>query len=410
MFSPIHRLFLSTKGNKNIPLSKIAQQKPPPPQQQLPQRPTTSPSAIDWSKEKREKLLITGEDKKVFHLANKIELYNLPVESLPKHLQNLHSRPLTKEAVLEYYKNCLLIRKMELAADSLYKEREIRGFCHLQIGQEAIPSGMKGVLDIEDALITSYRCHGYALMKGAKISEIIGELLGRKIGVSGGKGGSMHMFAPFFYGGNGIVGAQVPLGVGLAFAQKYLKKSNITVAMYGDGAANQGQIQESYNLAKLHNLPIIFVCENNFYSMGTAGERGAASYLYYKRGCDFIPGIRVDGMDTIAVGEVMHWAKDWVLKNGPIIVEFLTYRYSGHSMSDPGTSYREREEIQSVRKHKDTIKMLEEQLISSSYSTLSHLLEIQQDCDNIVKDEVQKALESPPPTEKDLFSNIYYKS
>lgn len=404
---PTRRLFLSTKATKP-PKTPVPPSEPPPVLSSS-SKPTTSPSAIDWSKEKREKLRVTGDEKKVFHFSNKIELYNLPVEALPKHLQNLHSRPLQKEKVLEYYKNCLLIRKMELAADALYKEREIRGFCHLQVGQEAIPSGMKGVLQAEDAIITSYRCHGYALMRGAKISEIIGELLGRKIGVSGGKGGSMHMFAPYFYGGNGIVGAQVPLGVGLAFAQKYQKKPNITVALYGDGAANQGQIYESYNLAKLHQLPIVFACENNFYSMGTAGERGAASLFYYKRGSDYIPGVRVDGMDTIAVGEVMHWAREWTLQNGPLIIEFLTYRYSGHSMSDPGTSYREREEIQSVRRHKDTIKMLEEQLLSSLYSTPSHLEQIQQECSTLVAEEVKKALDSAPPTQKDLFSNIYHK-
>lgn len=241
----------------------------------------------------------------------------------------------TKEELLFFYEQMNIIRRMELVADGLYKSKLIRGFCHLSLGQEAIAVGMESSILKEDAVITAYRCHGMAYTRGASVHSILAELLGKSTGIAKGKGGSMHMYLSNFFGGNGIVGAQVPLGCGIAFAQKYQKFKNVTIAAFGDGAADQGQVFEAYNMAMLWKLPIIFTCENNFYSMGTSVDRHSASTNYYTRG-DFIPGIRINGMDVMAVREAFRWARKWVLEHGPLILELQTYRYSGHSMSDPG--------------------------------------------------------------------------
>merc|ERR1711879_1107400 len=218
---------------------------------------------------------------------------------------------LTKEDGLNYYKTMQTIRRMELKADQLYKQKVIRGFCHLYDGQEACAVGMEAALTPEDSVITSYRAHGWTYTRGAKPSAILAELFGRELGCAKGKGGSMHMFAPSFY---------------------------------GDGAANQGQVFEAYNIAALWKIPAIFVCENNQYGMGTAQDRSSASYNYHTRG-DYIPGMRVDGMDVLAVREATKLAKEYAVNEGPIVLELKTYRYHGHSMSDPGTSYRTRDEI-----------------------------------------------------------------
>lgn len=267
--------------------------------------------------------------------------------------------------------------------------------------------GMEAALEKEDAIITAYRCHGFALMRGGTVHSILAELLGKSTGIAKGKGGSMHMFAHQFYGGNGIVGAQVPVGAGVAFTQKYSETKNCTFALYGDGAANQGQIFEVYNMAALMKLPVVFVCENNRYGMGTSIERSSASTDYYKRGGDYIAGLRVDGLDVLAVKEATRFAKEHVVKNGPLVMELVTYRYQGHSMSDPGTTYRTREEIQQMRSTRDTIKLVQSQLIENFWASEEELKEIESRVKGEVDAAAAKAKEDPFPEMAELATDIY---
>nr|CAD7456247.1 unnamed protein product [Timema tahoe] len=296
----------------------------------------------------------------------------------PFKLHKLESGPSTQVSVnrddaLHYYKQMYTIRRMETAAGNMYKEKIVRGFCHLYSGQEACAVGIKAALRPYDDVITAYRAHGWAHLMGVSHLGVLAELTGRQSGCARGKGGSMHMYTSHFYGGNGIVGAQVPLGVGLAFASKYMGTDGVSVALYGDGAANQGQIFEVYNIAKLLDLPCIFVCENNGYGMGTSVDRAAASTTYYTRG-DYIPGIWVDGMDVLAMREATRYAVNHCSTGkGPIILEAFTYRYSGHSMSDPGTSYRTREEVQEVRQTRDPITSFKDKIISTELATAEEL-------------------------------------
>ena len=300
---------------------------------------------------------------------------------------------------------------MEMAADRLYKEKKIRGFCHLSTGQEAVATGIEHAITKQDDIITAYRCHGYALMRGASVKSIIGELLGRREGIAYGKGGSMHMFAPGFYGGNGIVGAQVPVGAGLAFAHKYNGNKNVSIALYGDGASNQGQVFEAFNMAKLWNLPVLFGCENNKYGMGTSANRSSALTDYYKRG-QYIPGLKVNGMDVLAVKAAVQHAKAYaVAGNGPLVLEYLTYRYGGHSMSDPGTTYRTREEIQRMRSTNDPIAGLKTKLIEWNVVTEEELKEVDKKARADVDAEVKEAeaMAPPPADAKVLFEDIYVR-
>ncbi len=298
-----------------------------------------------------------------------------------------------------------------MAADALYKAKKIRGFCHLSIGQEAIAVGIEHAIGKKDTVITSYRCHGFAYMRGASIQSIIGELMGKRNGITFGKGGSMHMFTDGFYGGNGIVGAQVPLGTGLAFAHKYKGEEAATFNLYGDGASNQGQVFESYNMAKLWNLPVVYVCENNKYGMGTAANRSSAMTDYYKRG-HYIPGLKCNGMDILATYQAAKFAKDWTVSGkGPLVLEYEAYRYGGHSMSDPGTTYRTREEIQHMRSRNDPLSGLKSKLIELGIATEEELKKTDKAARAYVEKEVEAAEASAPPDAslEILFEDVYVK-
>lgn len=299
---------------------------------------------------------------------------------------------------------------MEIAADQLYKSKLIRGFCHLYDGQEAICIGMEASLTRQDNIITAYRDHCTYLGRGGSLPEVFGELMGRKSGCTLGKGGSMHFYKKEngFYGGHGIVGAQIPLGAGLAFAQQYVKSEGVTFLLYGDGAANQGQLFESLNIAALWNLPCVYVCENNHYGMGTAEWRAAKSPEYYKRG-DYAPGLKVDGMDALAVKQATKFAKEHALSKGPIMLEMDTYRYHGHSMSDPGSTYRTRDEISGVRQERDPIERIRKLILAKEIAAVADLKNIEKEAKREVEDAVAQAKESPQPDPSELFSNIYAK-
>ncbi|XP_051864441.1 pyruvate dehydrogenase E1 component subunit alpha, mitochondrial isoform X2 [Drosophila albomicans] len=293
---------------------------------------------------------------------------------------------LTKDEALKYYTQMQTIRRIETAAGNLYKEKIIRGFCHLYSGQEACAVGMKAAMRDVDNIISAYRVHGWTYLMGVSPLGVLAELTGMQSGCARGKGGSMHMYSPNFYGGNGIVGAQVPLGAGVGLACKYKGNGGMCLALYGDGAANQGQVFEAYNMAYLWKLPVIFVCENNNYGMGTSAERASCNTDYYTRG-DALPGIWVDGMDVLAVRSATEFAIKYVNTHGPLVMETNTYRYSGHSMSDPGTSYRTREEIQEVRQKRDPITSFKELCIELGLITTDEIKAI----DMKVRKEVDEA-------------------
>ncbi|KAI0168481.1 pyruvate dehydrogenase E1 component subunit alpha [Pestalotiopsis sp. NC0098] len=317
----------------------------------------------------------------------------------------------TKNELKNMYRDMVVTRQMEMAADRLYKEKKIRGFCHLSTGQEAVATGIEYALTKEDDVITAYRCHGYALMRGATVRSIIGELLGRREGIAYGKGGSMHMFSKGFYGGNGIVGAQVPVGAGLAFAHKYTGRKQASVILYGDGASNQGQVFEAFNMAKLWKLPALFGCENNKYGMGTAAARSSALTDYYKRG-QYIPGLKVNGMDVLAVKAAVKYGKEWTTNdNGPLVLEYVTYRYGGHSMSDPGTTYRTREEIQRMRSTNDPIAGLKQKMLDWNVVTEEELKSIDKEARKHVNEEVAiaEAMPVPETTPQILYEDIYVR-
>jgi len=312
----------------------------------------------------------------------------------------------TRDEALAYYKQLRTIRLIETTASNLYKAKIIRGFCHLYSGQEAIAVGMEAAITPQDSVITAYRAHGWTYTRGISALGVLAELTGRKSGCASGKGGSMHMYSSNFFGGNGIVGAQVPLGAGIAFAHKYKDEGNICIALYGDGAANQGQIFEAYNMAKLWDLPVIFVCENNGFGMGTSAERASASTTYYTRG-DYVPGLWIDGMDVLAVREGTRWAKDFVLNNGPLVIEAATYRYHGHSMSDPGTSYRTRDEIQDVRKNRDPIGKFKDLITSHGLVTNEEIKKIDDDAKKEVNEAAARAKSDPELPAEELYTYIY---
>jgi len=345
------------------------------------------------------------------NMSNTVEQATFDIEPYKLHL--LEEGPpqtatLTREDALKYYKDMVVVRRMETAAANLYKEKVIRGFCHLCSGQEAVCVGIKGgIREGLDSVITSYRAHGFAYMMGISVLGVLSELTGKVSGCVRGKGGSMHMYAPNFYGGNGIVGAQVPLGAGLAFAHKYKGDGGVAFALYGDGAAQQGQVFESYNMAKLWDLPVVFICENNHYGMGTSQERSSASQSFFTKG-DYIPGIRVDGMDIISVREATKFAIDYCGSGkGPLVYEIATYRYHGHSMSDPGTSYRTREEIQEMRQTRDPITSLREKMVSSKLAEADELKKIELDARKMVDGVVKQAKSDPELDVSELYYDVY---
>jgi pyruvate dehydrogenase E1 component alpha subunit len=334
------------------------------------------------------------------------------LQTRPYKLFKLDSGPnpeiqLTRDQALDYYRKMQMIRRMETSAGNLYKEKKVRGFCHLYSGQEACAVGMVAAMEDQDAVITAYRCHGWTWLMGATVADVLSELTGRISGNVYGKGGSMHMYARNFFGGNGIVGAQQPLGAGIAFAMKYRKQKNVCLTLYGDGAANQGQLYEAANMAKLWDLPVIFICENNGFGMGTTAERSSASTEYYTRG-DYVPGIWVDGMDVLTVRESIRWAKEYCnAGNGPLMMELATYRYSGHSMSDPGTSYRTREEIQEVRKTRDPITGFKDRIMTAGLVDEEELKQVDKEVRKEVDDAMKVALtEGVLPLEA-LYADIY---
>jgi len=300
-----------------------------------------------------------------------------------------------------------LMRRMEVAADNLYKYKQIRGFLHLYSGQEAIVVGYESVLTKKDHIITAYRDHSTFVGRGGTVYEVMCELMGKVDGCSRGKGGSMHMYKKDanFHGGNGIVGAQVPVGAGIAFAQKYLGTGAVCLTLYGDGAANQGQNFEAYNMASLWKLPVIFGCENNKYGMGTSAARAAANTKYYTRG-DYVPGLKIDAMNVLAVKAGMQYAANMARTTGPIVVEFETYRYSGHSMSDPGLTYRTKEEVASIRTEKDPIDGLKNYLLENNIATPDQLKEMDDAAKAEVDEAIKKAKEAPYPEEKELWDHV----
>ncbi|WFD29143.1 pyruvate dehydrogenase (acetyl-transferring) [Malassezia sp. CBS 17886] len=313
----------------------------------------------------------------------------------------------TKKELIHLYSEMVKMRRMEVAADQLYKQKLIRGFCHLSIGQEAVSVGMEAAIKPDDNLITAYRCHAFAVQRGGSIEGMIAELFGRRGGLSKGKGGSMHVYTPNFFGGNGIVGAQVPLGTGLAFAQKYNKTGHATFNLYGDGAANQGQVFESFNMAKLWNLPCVFICENNKYGMGTSAERSSMNTKFFTRG-DVIPGIQVNAMDVLAVLRGTKFAREYTLSGeGPLLMELVTYRYGGHSLSDPGTTYRTREEIQKMRSSSDPIQGLKTQILEWGVLPEAELKKVDKAAKELVDKAVEEAKASPEPGVEELYNDIY---
>ncbi|MCP1167096.1 pyruvate dehydrogenase (acetyl-transferring) E1 component subunit alpha [Limimaricola litoreus] len=316
------------------------------------------------------------------------------------------------EELKHYYREMLLIRRFEEKAGQLYGMGLIGGFCHLYIGQEAVVVGLEAAAEEGDKRVTSYRDHGHMLACGMDPKGVMAELTGREGGYSKGKGGSMHMFSKekHFYGGHGIVGAQVPIGAGLAFADKYLENGRVTFAYFGDGAANQGQVYETYNMAQLWDLPVVFVIENNQYAMGTSVQRSTKSPSLWERGAAYgIEGEEVDGMDVLAVKEAGERAVAHCREGkGPYILEIKTYRYRGHSMSDPA-KYRSREEVQKMREERDPIEQIRQVLLSGQHATEEDLKAIDKEIKEIVNESAEFSKESPEPALDELWTDIYAK-
>jgi len=316
----------------------------------------------------------------------------------------------TKEAEFQALRQMLLIRRFEEKAGQMYGMGLIGGFCHLYIGQEAVVVGVQMAKRDGDQMITGYRDHGHMLACGMDPKGVMAELTGRRGGYSKGKGGSMHMFSreKNFYGGHGIVGAPVPLGTGLAFADKYRGNDNVSLTFFGDGAANQGQVYESFNMAELWKLPVVYVIENNRYAMGTSVTRSSAQTDLSKRGLSFnIPGREVDGMDVRAVKAAADEAIAWCRAGkGPTIVEMMTYRYRGHSMSDPA-KYRTKEEVDKVRTEHDPIEQVRARLLAKKWASEDELKKIDAAVRAVVNEAAEFATNDPEPDPAELYTDVY---
>jgi pyruvate dehydrogenase E1 component alpha subunit len=323
--------------------------------------------------------------------------------------KRMSSVEITKDTYLQWYESMLLMRKFEEKAGQLYGQQKIRGFCHLYIGQEAVMAGAMSVLGPQDSMITAYREHAHAIARGMSANEIMAELYGKATGCSKGKGGSMHMFSKElgFYGGHGIVGGQIPLGAGIAFAEKYKGTSNVNVCYMGDGAVRQGALNEAFNMAMLWKLPVVFVCENNGYAMGTSVARTTNMLDIYKIGLGFdMPCAPVDGMDPVAVHNAMDEAVSRARRGeGPTFLEMRTYRYKGHSMSDPA-KYRSKEEVEEF-KAKDPVESVKETILRKKYATEAWIEEINEKVKAIVDESVRFAEESPLPEAQELYTDVY---
>ncbi|WP_019995210.1 pyruvate dehydrogenase (acetyl-transferring) E1 component subunit alpha [Aureimonas ureilytica] len=316
----------------------------------------------------------------------------------------------SRDEDMRAYRDMLLIRRFEEKAGQLYGMGLIGGFCHLYIGQEAVVVGMQMSMKEGDQVITGYRDHGHMLATGMESRGVMAELTGRRNGYSKGKGGSMHMFSKEknFYGGHGIVGAQVSLGTGLAFANRYRGNDSVSITYFGDGAANQGQVYESFNMASLWKLPVIYIIENNRYAMGTAINRASAETNFAHRGISFkIPGIQVDGMDVRAVKAAGDLAVAHCREGkGPMILEMMTYRYRGHSMSDPA-KYRTRDEVQKMRAERDPIEQVRLRLMEAHNASEEDLKAIDKEVRDIVADAADFAQNDPEPDVSELWTDIY---
>ena len=351
------------------------------------------------------------QDKKVPQTVAKTPARPRKSEPLPDNRERPNEPerfPATTDQLLEFYKQMLLIRRFEEKAGQLYGLGLIGGFCHLYIGQEAVAVGLQSALSAADSVITGYRDHGHMLLCGIPPKGVMAELTGRAAGISKGKGGSMHMFSVEhkFYGGHGIVGAQVSLGTGLGFAHKYSGDGGVCLAYFGDGDSNQGQVYESFNMAELWKLPVIYVIENNQYAMGTSVNRASSEDQLFRRGESFrIPGIQVDGMDVLACRGAAEEALAWVRSGkGPIILEMKTYRYRGHSMSDPA-KYRSRDEVQAVRDKSDPIDHAKKELEAAGV-TETVLKAIEQDIRRVVNEAADFAESTPEPEPSELYTDV----
>ena len=316
---------------------------------------------------------------------------------------------LDKKAYLKMYTYMLKIRRFEERAAQLYGMGHIGGFCHLYIGQEAVVVGVLMTIDKNDSVVTTYRDHGHMIARGLDPKRIMAELTGREDGYSAGKGGSMHMFSKEnnFYGGHGIVGAQVPIGTGIAFTHKYNDEKNICRTYIGDGAMNNGQVFEAFNLASLWKLPVLYIIENNKYGMGTSVDRAAAGSELYKRGEAFgIPGEKVDGMNIFKVIEAADKAGKYVREgNGPYIIEVQTYRYRGHSMSDPA-KYRTKEELQNY-KETDPIEIVKKDMLKKKFANEKDIEKINKEILDEIKNAADYALNSQYPKDNELYTDVY---
>lgn len=324
----------------------------------------------------------------------------------------------TSDEMMDWLRTMVTMRRMEITCDTEYKARNIRGFCHLYDGQEAIAMGTQAALEKEDSWITSYRCHCTALLRGGSVKGVLAELFGFMEGLSHGKGGSMHMYnrEHNFWGGAGIVGAQVPVGAGAGFANRYAAQRDgtadmqVSVMMFGDGAANQGQIWEAANMSALWDLPNIFVIENNQYGMGTSSERSSSNNAYYTQG-NRIPGIWVNGMDVFAVRSGMAFAKaHCAAGKGPMFIEFNTYRYHGHSMSDPGTTYRDRGEIKLNRETRDPLDLLKKRIIECGAASAEEVKALEKEVRKTVQEAVAEAKKGSMPPMQELITDVYQEN